>query len=530
MENLTVISHMYNEEFLLPYWLDHHKKIFKNGIIIDYLSTDNSIKIIEKICPHWKVIKTKNIINNKPNFDSILVDQEVMEIERSIETYKICLNTTEFLFFDSNFKFDKVCYGIKSYFSGCSKDLYFPTNCKDLLKNIDIISQDNARGFRYLHKNENLNYGPGRHEIYNNIERTIDDNIFILHIANYNLENQFILRKLQIQNNIPETDKIKKFGCHHILSDYNESINHCNNLRKTLININNHKIIKNIMDEVTTNSNFLINYCELVNDSSWGDDEIIIQNEINLLDKTDFNDSGYSIFKTNYDTDFLKKMIKNEIYLLTNKDINIEEYHNLITEEEHHKVLNNMPYKKNTSSELKQFCIHLENIVSNIIKEDVKIFNNDVWVRICRPNNVSITDFNPYHRDTYLDFYKNVVNIYLPISGSNEKSSLTMHPGSHLWNENYTMTTKNGAYFNTKNKKYSVDAIVASKIPIDMKRPNPKENEFLLFSPYLIHGGAFNENENSTRFSLEIRFIKNDISSIIQEIKYNEFFRKRTWR
>ena len=61
MNKLTVISHIYNEEYLLPFWLQYHSKIFNDGIIIDYYSTDNSINIINKICPNWKIIKTKNI-------------------------------------------------------------------------------------------------------------------------------------------------------------------------------------------------------------------------------------------------------------------------------------------------------------------------------------------------------------------------------------------------------------------------------------------------------------------------------------
>ncbi len=34
------------------------------------------------------------------------------------------------------------------------------------------------------------------------------------------------------------------------------------------------------------------------------------------------------------------------------------------------------------------------------------------------------------------------------------------------------------------------------------------ENEFMLFSPYLVHGGGYNFNENKTKMSLEMRFWK----------------------
>jgi ectoine hydroxylase-related dioxygenase (phytanoyl-CoA dioxygenase family) len=40
-------------------------------------------------------------------------------------------------------------------------------------------------------------------------------------------------------------------------------------------------------------------------------------------------------------------------------------------------------------------------------------------------------------------------------------------------------------------------------------RPNPKENEVMLFSPYLVHGGGYNFNADVTRISLEMRFWEN---------------------
>jgi len=38
---MILFSHIYNEEYLLPFWLKHHKKIFDHGVIIDNFSTDN---------------------------------------------------------------------------------------------------------------------------------------------------------------------------------------------------------------------------------------------------------------------------------------------------------------------------------------------------------------------------------------------------------------------------------------------------------------------------------------------------------
>lgn len=90
--NKTVISHFYNEEYLLPWWLSHHKKYFDHGIMIDYHSTDRSREIIREICPDWEIRTSRN-----PDFDAINCDAEVRDIELSITGWKSALNTTEFL-------------------------------------------------------------------------------------------------------------------------------------------------------------------------------------------------------------------------------------------------------------------------------------------------------------------------------------------------------------------------------------------------------------------------------------------------
>lgn len=86
----TLISHFYNEEYLLPWFLNHHKNIFDDGIMIDYHSTDSSCDIIKNICPNWTIIKSRN-----EYFDPQPVDDEVIELESKIEGWKICLNVTE---------------------------------------------------------------------------------------------------------------------------------------------------------------------------------------------------------------------------------------------------------------------------------------------------------------------------------------------------------------------------------------------------------------------------------------------------
>lgn len=92
-----IITHIKNEEYLLNWWLPHHKEKFDHGIIIDYGSTDRSIELIKKITPSWQIVPSRN-----KDFNALNCDLEVMDIERSIQnqypgTWVMALNATEFL-------------------------------------------------------------------------------------------------------------------------------------------------------------------------------------------------------------------------------------------------------------------------------------------------------------------------------------------------------------------------------------------------------------------------------------------------
>jgi hypothetical protein len=521
---ITVISHIYNEEYLLPFWLEYHSKIFNHGIIIDYCSTDNSVNIIKKFCPTWEIITTRNIKDGAVNFEAQLVDDEVNDIERRISGFKICLNTTEFLLFEKDqieIKWKDTVYSILSYSVGNLSESHYPKSTLDFFKGITHFGNLN-RGYRYLHSKSCLNYTVGRH-LYNNPYPTTETTeMCIFHVRVYPWNEEMIKRLLQIQNNIPSSDKINLLGAHHIITLNDAQQSHANCIEKMQV-IN--KYIKTLITNACKIESS-IHYLELFTYVDWGSDEIMLNNDINLLEKTEFNDQGYTILPIyNYNA-VLKTCIMNEINTITGKTIKLKNYHHDITEEEHKQILNSMPYKKSNPI-LSSFCDYLERTVSDILKEEVRIFNDDLWVRICRPSNTFGSDFNPCHRDVYLDFYRNLVNIYVPIIGSNQNSSLTLQPGSHLWNEKDTMVTKGGTVFKYENKKYSVDAIVASKHPLNMIRPDPQLDQMMIFSPYLIHGCADNSNDE-TRMSLEVRFIRKDDRT--QENEFNEFLKIRNWR
>ena len=92
MAQKTVLCHFYNEEWILPFWLKHHREIFDHGIMIDYNSTDRSVEIIREYCPNWQIVTSKN-----KDFSPGPVDTEVEEHEHNLTGWRICLNATEFM-------------------------------------------------------------------------------------------------------------------------------------------------------------------------------------------------------------------------------------------------------------------------------------------------------------------------------------------------------------------------------------------------------------------------------------------------
>ena len=210
----TIISHFYNEEYLLPWWLKHHKQFFDHGIMIDYHSTDNSVNIIKEICPTWEIVESKN-----KEFDAADVDVEVMEIESKLDGWRIVLNTTEFLIGD----FEKLSQInkpediiISSYVmvDNVNEEFTYPNINKSLIS--QRLNGFKDVGFRRGRKLSNFysTYPLGRH--YNIINT---DNFIILWYGFSPMNDSIIKRKLQIQNKMPESDKQNGQGYQHITNE-----------------------------------------------------------------------------------------------------------------------------------------------------------------------------------------------------------------------------------------------------------------------------------------------------------------------
>lgn len=209
----TVISHFYNEEYLLPWWLEHHKKIFNFGVMIDYHSTDRSVEIIREICPHWQVITTQ-----QPYFDARECDKEVEFFERQIRGWRIALTTTEFLVgdvdkltVDTPARMQWYIPGIR--FTGWDLDGKLDQT-KPLWEQhtmgIPYETNSLAHQCRSYHNFPDLTYSPGRHFNPHNTE-----DVLVFHYGHTLIGMPMFDRRLQIQHKISPRDKAEGLGTHH---------------------------------------------------------------------------------------------------------------------------------------------------------------------------------------------------------------------------------------------------------------------------------------------------------------------------
>lgn len=218
----TLLTHIFNEEYLLPFWLQHHKNLFDDLIVVDYNSTDSSIDICKRLWPGCTIRQSRNEF-----FGADEVDQEIMDIENDLSGVKMVLNTTEFLFCQKPIKqiFTNtpipIIYSVQAY-EPYSKEEYNPETLETL---IGTVLQDNFtfhkdRGCRIIHNYKNGAYVVGRHGTKNKCVFHLPE-LSILWFGFYPMNEKVLKRKLQIGSRIPQKDKERGFGTQHYL--YNVS-------------------------------------------------------------------------------------------------------------------------------------------------------------------------------------------------------------------------------------------------------------------------------------------------------------------
>ncbi|MFD0991438.1 phytanoyl-CoA dioxygenase family protein [Mariniflexile jejuense] len=251
----------------------------------------------------------------------------------------------------------------------------------------------------------------------------------------------------------------------------------------------------------------------------WGNEGLLYKEEENVISKMPWKQDGYAVVNLFQADEFLKlkksieeniiKALQQQNIEFDEENFTLENYHEFVTtNEEHNKVIEvtRSLENENFDFDIDVLAERLGAILGYKLTSWVEeLKKSHLQIRISRPNSL---DINPPHRDGYLSYWENIINVWMPIAGCNEKSSLPVFPKSHLIPENNILRTESkGAKIN--GNTYYVPCILETKNrPIKMLRPNPKQGEVLIFTPYLIHGAGVNLNDNITRVALELRFPK----------------------
>lgn len=232
-----LLSHFFNEEYLLPWWLAHHREMFDHGVLIDYHSTDRSVEICREMVPDWEIVTSEH-----KTFAGIMCDFEVMKHEeRFPDAWKLVLNTTEFLV---GSQIDGVCRFLDEhdFLGGRIHGAVMVDNDPGtpLDPNRPLVEQKHhgfwesefpheelglkwiprAKRTRLLHHYIIGAYRPGRHG--SNLPHQLNIQTRDLGIWWYAYSPwtpDFVARKAQIKQKVDPTDTKIGFGRHHMAED-----------------------------------------------------------------------------------------------------------------------------------------------------------------------------------------------------------------------------------------------------------------------------------------------------------------------
>src|SRR6187431_1737811 len=197
-----------------------------------------------------------------------------------------------------------------------------------------------------------------------------------------------------------------------------------------------------------------------------GDDSVLLNSAVDLTANTSWTKAGFTIEKLFNQNDFDTFKANTKSLLLKcwrdaglslPDDFSLDQYHQLVHTRDEHL----MAIEKTKLLSVQSFPIDitiLEKRISEICKEELIVKNpydnqSIFHFRVIRPQQ---PDNNPLHRDVWLEDYKDCINLYIPICGSNDLSSLIIIPGSHHWPESQIERTLEGAQIGSS--KYNVPA------------------------------------------------------------------------
>ena len=248
----------------------------------------------------------------------------------------------------------------------------------------------------------------------------------------------------------------------------------------------------------------------------FGDDTVLLDAAVDLTAATAWHADGYTVAplfdptSTSAFTDAAGALLRSlwrEAGLAVHDAFALEHYHGLADDDALH--LGAVERTKVVPTE--RFPVPIGELVARISQIcKAELVARNPWdgqsvfhFRVVRPG---ARDNNPLHRDVWLEDYDDCINLYIPVAGSDARSSLSLIPGSHLWPESRVERTLEGARIGERT--FNVPAVTAIDGDYRVVRPDPRAGEVLVFSPYLIHGGAANHNPDRTRISIELRLWK----------------------
>jgi nucleoside-diphosphate-sugar epimerase len=232
---VVMVSHFYNEQFLMPQFIQNHAPMFDEVILINQGSTDDSLKIIQSQAPpSWKVINS-SLTMDQP-FRADKVDMEVMAAENSLcaDCWKISLTSTEFLVhrklrsYLAEIHLEQVrimkfpdLWMVGSERSPYNASIALPFQRAVFSTGTTLSNTYQPREFsRRIHRIPDLTYNIGRHFTSHDSE-ILPDLEWIPHGILLKYKHtpwpEIMARKLQIGKRIPPEHLANGWGVHHAL-------------------------------------------------------------------------------------------------------------------------------------------------------------------------------------------------------------------------------------------------------------------------------------------------------------------------
>jgi glycosyltransferase involved in cell wall biosynthesis len=235
---ITVYTFIYNEEVILPYFLNHYSKFVDKIIVYDNMSTDNSINILKD----WKDTPIEiRTMDTKDTFD----EETLMDLRNNCwkddtSDYIIVCDVDEFIYNEDIRTFLKK-HSFMDYFTPSGYHMIGNKTPKDTTKQLtDVIKkgvEDVNYGKNVLFKRVNVKetyYAPGAHlSSFVGKKPLINCTTDKLKLLHYKwLSPEYVLSNYKRnQQRMSEHSKENNWGLHYFLTD-EEILNKFNNYKK----------------------------------------------------------------------------------------------------------------------------------------------------------------------------------------------------------------------------------------------------------------------------------------------------------